>query len=116
MIMVGQMESNGKIVVVIPAFNEEKTIAKVVVGAKKSADAVIVCDDGSTDMTAEIAGSLGIQLIRHEENSGKGRALATLIRRGRKTQSGGNRYDRRRRPARPCRDKEGGRASLERGS
>jgi glycosyltransferase involved in cell wall biosynthesis len=73
------METNRTIVVCVPAYNEEKTIAKVVVGARRYADTVIVCDDGSTDMTGEIARSLGVQVIQHEENVGKGRALETLI-------------------------------------
>lgn len=73
------MENNRRTVVCIPAYNEEKTIAKVIIGAKKFANAVIVCDDGSSDMTGEIARSLGVQVIRHDGNLGKGRALDTLI-------------------------------------
>ena len=42
------METSRTVVVCIPAYNEEKTIAKVVVSAKKFADKVIVCDDGSS--------------------------------------------------------------------
>lgn len=68
-----------KRVVCIPAFNEERTIAKVVVGAKKYADEVFVCDDGSTDMTAVIAEQLGAIVIRHERNMGKGQALRSLF-------------------------------------
>jgi len=73
------METNRGIVVCIPAYNEEKTIAKVVVSAKRFASVVIVCDDGSTDMTGDIAGSLGAKVIQHEQNLGKGRALGTLF-------------------------------------
>jgi glycosyltransferase involved in cell wall biosynthesis len=73
------METSRRVVVCIPAYNEEKTIAKVVVGARKFADAVIVCDDGSSDMTGEIARSLGVQVVRNNLNLGKGRALGTLI-------------------------------------
>jgi len=40
------------VVAAIPAFNVEKTIAKVVLEAQKFVD-VVVCDDGSTDMTGE---------------------------------------------------------------
>ena len=39
------------VVVGIPAFNEEKTIAKVVLESQKYADRVVVCDDGSSDLT-----------------------------------------------------------------
>ena len=56
------------IVVGIPAFNEEKTIARVVLGAQKHAHIVVVCDDGSSDLTAEIAERLGAVVVRHEKN------------------------------------------------
>jgi glycosyltransferase involved in cell wall biosynthesis len=42
-------------------------------------DKVIVCDDGSTDLTGEIAEKLGIEVIKHERNMGKGVAIMTLI-------------------------------------
>lgn len=71
-------------VVLVPAYNEEKTIAKVVVGVKKRADTVLVCDDGSSDMTAEIAEAVGARVIRHEGNLGKGAAMRTLIEEARK--------------------------------
>jgi glycosyltransferase involved in cell wall biosynthesis len=68
-----------KIVACIPAYNEEKTIARVVVEAQKYVDRVIVCDDGSTDLTGEIAGRLGAEVIRHERRMGKGAALTDLF-------------------------------------
>ncbi len=37
----------------MPAFNEEKYIAKVIVGCRKYVDKVVVVDDGSSDATAE---------------------------------------------------------------
>jgi len=46
------------VVVGIPAYNEEKTIARVVLGAQKHAHIVVVCDDGSSDLTGEIADRL----------------------------------------------------------
>jgi len=67
------------IVVAIPAFNEEKTIAKVVLGSKKYSDMVLVCSNGSTDMTKEIAESLGAVVISHEKNLGKGATLKSLF-------------------------------------
>ncbi len=67
------------VVVGIPAFNEEKTIAHVVLGAQKHTDAVVVCDDGSTDLTGEIARRLGAVVIRHERNLGYGAALQSLF-------------------------------------
>jgi glycosyltransferase involved in cell wall biosynthesis len=63
----------------IPAYNEEKTIAKIILNAQKQVDRVIVCDDGSQDMTAEIAQKLGATVIRHEKNLGYGAAIKTLF-------------------------------------
>jgi len=65
------------IIAVLPAFNEEATIAKVVLKTQKYVDKVIVVDDGSSDMTATIAEKLGALVIRHNENLGKGAALKT---------------------------------------
>jgi glycosyltransferase involved in cell wall biosynthesis len=71
------------VVACIPAYNEELTIAKVVLKARKHVDKVIVCDDGSTDMTAEIAEALGAEVIRHERNIGKGGAIRSLFEKAR---------------------------------
>ena len=67
-----------KTVAVIPAYNEEYSIAKVILGTKRYVDRVIVCDDGSKDMTFVIAKELGATVVRHGENRGKGEALRTL--------------------------------------
>jgi glycosyltransferase involved in cell wall biosynthesis len=67
------------VVVGIPAFNEEKNIAKVIVEAMKYADRVIVCDDGSSDATGEIARSLGAEVAVHRRNLGYGASIATLF-------------------------------------
>ena len=76
------VEQNSLLVVAgIPAFNEEKTIAQVVLGAQRHADIVIVCDDGSSDLTSEIAGRLGAVVVRHELNLGYGAALQSLFKR-----------------------------------
>lgn len=77
--------SEGKpfVVVCIPAFNEEKTIAKVVLQASRYADEVVVCDDGSTDMTGEIAERLGATVVRHAKNLGYGAAIQSLFSRAR---------------------------------
>ena len=68
-------ESGLLIVVGIPAYNEEKTIARVVLTAQKHAHVVVICDDGSSDMTGEIAEHLGALVVRHEKNHGYGAAL-----------------------------------------
>ena len=71
------------VVVGIPAFNEEKTIASVILETKKFARKVIVCDDGSTDYTAKIAEGLGADVVRHERNAGYGASIKSLFMRAR---------------------------------
>jgi len=71
------------VVVGVPAFDEEKTIARVVLDALRFADVVVVCDDGSSDLTAEIAERLGADVIRHERNLGYGAAIRELFDRAR---------------------------------
>lgn len=68
------------IVIGIPAYNEERTIAKVVLQACKIADVVMICDDGSSDMTGEIAENLGAIVVRHASNLGYGAAIQSLFR------------------------------------
>ncbi len=70
-----QTFSTGRVVVVIPAFNEERFIGSVVVQAKSYADTVIVVDDGSSDKTADVAAAAGALVVQHETNKGKGVAL-----------------------------------------
>ncbi|MCK4482382.1 glycosyltransferase family 2 protein [Candidatus Bathyarchaeota archaeon] len=85
-VLVGRVavaEAKPFVVVGIPAYNEEKTIAKVVLQAQKYADKVVVCDDGSTDCTAEIAERLGADVVRHECNQGYGAAIQCLFKRAR---------------------------------
>jgi glycosyltransferase involved in cell wall biosynthesis len=73
------MKNNSlRTVAIIPAYNEEGSIAKVIVRARKHVDRVIVCDDGSKDMTFEIAKALDARVVRHSETRGKGEALRTL--------------------------------------
>jgi glycosyltransferase involved in cell wall biosynthesis len=71
------------IIACIPAYNEERTIARVVIEAQKYVDKVLVCDDGSRDLTGEIAERLGAEVIRHDRNMGYGAALASLFERAR---------------------------------
>ena len=83
-ILIDTVVSNGVspfVVVGIPAFNEEHSIAHIVIEAQKFADAVIVCDDGSSDLTAKIAERLGADVVRHEKNSGYGAAIKSLFKR-----------------------------------
>jgi UDP-N-acetylglucosamine---dolichyl-phosphate N-acetylglucosaminyltransferase len=68
-----------KRIIVIPAYNEERTIADVVSGAVKIAERVIVVDDGSRDQSAAQAKAAGALVIRHAVNRGVGAALGTGI-------------------------------------
>lgn len=68
----------------IPAFNEEKNIAPIIVKLKQKYQHVIVCDDGSSDATSSIASSLGAHVIRHNENQGYGSAIKTIFNEARK--------------------------------
>jgi glycosyltransferase involved in cell wall biosynthesis len=62
--------------VLIPAYNEEATIAKVVRVAKEAGFPVVVADDGSKDRTAQEAERAGAKVVRLGENRGKGGAIA----------------------------------------
>jgi len=67
------------VVAAIPAFNVEKTIAKLVLEAQKFVDVVLVCDDGSEDCTAEIAERMGAEVVRHDRNLGYGATIKSLF-------------------------------------
>lgn len=66
-----------KVAAIVPAFNEEKTIGKVIEAllAVPEIDEIIVVDDGSNDKTSQIAQKFKVKLIRLKENIGKGQAL-----------------------------------------
>ena len=68
-----------KITVGIPAYNEEKNIASIIVKLKKIVDVVIVCNDGSTDSTSEIAQNLGVVVINHTKNLGYGAGINSIF-------------------------------------
>ncbi|MBE6491922.1 MAG: glycosyltransferase [Methanobrevibacter sp.] len=68
-----------KVSVIIPAYNEEDTVAKVVQVVRNVSfvDEIIVVNDGSSDKTEEEAIKAGAIVINHETNKGKGEALYT---------------------------------------
>ena len=68
-----------KISIGIPAFNEENNIAKIIVKLKEITESIIVCDDGSSDSTAEIAENLGVIVVKHEKNKGYGAAINSIF-------------------------------------
>jgi glycosyltransferase involved in cell wall biosynthesis len=63
----------------IPAYNEEKNIEEVIKKTKQYIENIIVIDDGSTDKTNELAKNLGVLVLTHEKNKGKGEAMKTGI-------------------------------------
>jgi glycosyltransferase involved in cell wall biosynthesis len=64
-----------KVWALVPAFNEARTIARVVQGAAANVARVLVVDDGSTDGTADAAVEAGAEVMRLERNGGKGTAV-----------------------------------------
>ncbi len=74
--------SQPTISIIIPAYNEAKSIGAVLDGLRAWRDRaeIIIVDDCSTDRTAEIAEQAGVRVIRHHHNKGYGAALKTGIR------------------------------------
>lgn len=69
-----------RVFVVIPAYNEERTIVEVIRGLKQHGfTTLIVIDDGSCDRTSELASHEGVIRLRHVLNRGLGGALGTGI-------------------------------------
>ena len=66
-----------KIIALIPAFNEEQTIADVLTHARPFVDEMIVVNDGSGDRTMEIARTQGAIVVNHVINRGLGAAIGT---------------------------------------
>ncbi len=76
------MIANDKLTIVIPAYNEEASIAKVVTRTRSTKPGVdvVVVDDGSTDRTALEAAAAGARVVRHPYNKGNGAAVKSGIR------------------------------------
>jgi glycosyltransferase involved in cell wall biosynthesis len=68
-----------KVVIGIPAYNEEKNIASIILKLKKITENIIVCDDGSNDLTADIVTKMGSVLITHPKNLGYGAAIRSIF-------------------------------------
>ena len=68
-----------KVVIGIPAYNEEKNIASIILKLKKITEDIIVCDDGSNDLTADIVTKMGAVLITHPKNLGYGAAIRSIF-------------------------------------
>jgi glucosyl-3-phosphoglycerate synthase len=72
-------KKNMTVSVIIPAYNEEKTVGSVVNAVKSLSyvDEIIVVNDGSIDDTERVAGKAGATVISHIKNQGKGAAIKT---------------------------------------
>ena len=77
------MYRNKTIAVVVPAYNEETLIGRVITTMPELVDTIIIVDDFSTDRTAEVVEEYresldrNIDLIRHDSNQGVGAAIMT---------------------------------------
>ena len=75
------MARSGKIAVVMPAYNAERTLEKTFADIPKgSVDDIILVDDASRDRTVEIARQLGLHVVAHPENRGYGANQKTCYR------------------------------------
>jgi glycosyltransferase involved in cell wall biosynthesis len=72
------MIDDKRIVVIIPAFNEEESLPKVIADIPKFVDEIIVANNGSTDKTEEVAKSLGV-IVLNEYEKGYGAACLKAI-------------------------------------
>ena len=68
-----------QIVIGIPAYNEEKNIAKILLKLQTITSKIIVCNDGSSDMTGEIAEKIGAIVINHPKNLGYGAGIRSIF-------------------------------------
>lgn len=74
-----------KLSIIIPVYNEFKTISEIIKRVKETGlvDEILVVDDGSTDGSREILAKLDnletVRVIYHEKNMGKGKAVRTGI-------------------------------------
>lgn len=76
---------NGRMCVIIPTYNNVRTIRQVVMDVRQYCSQVIVVDDGSTDGTSEELSSLSelITIVTCQPNGGKGHALVAGFRKAR---------------------------------
>lgn len=68
-----------EIAIGIPAYNEEKNIAVIIAKLSKITKNIIVCNDGSKDMTGMIAEKMGAIVINHGKNLGYGAGIRSII-------------------------------------
>lgn len=71
--------TEARVVVAIPAYNEDRFIGSLVLKLRARGREVIVVDDGSDDATAEVAEAAGATVLRHPHNRGKVAAVKTIF-------------------------------------
>ena len=77
------MRAQKRIAVVVPAWNEERLIGRVLGRIPSFVDVVVVVDDASTDSTSECAAQAGdarVVVLRHSRNHGVGAAIVSGVR------------------------------------
>lgn len=76
-----------KIIVAMPAYNEEKYIGSIVLEAPQYAGEFVVVDDGSTDRTSKVTKFAGATVTHHGENKGYGAAIQSILAQAKKRNS-----------------------------
>ncbi|MDQ3809884.1 MAG: glycosyltransferase family 2 protein [Chloroflexota bacterium] len=77
--------TRGRIVIAVPAYNEDRYIGSLVLKLRARGHVVLVVDDGSTDATAAVAELAGATVVRHDGNLGKTAAVQTAFEYARRT-------------------------------
>ena len=74
-----QTIEQAKVVIGISAYNEESSIARVIIRMRGVADEILLCDDGSSDSTSEIAEALNCKVLSNAHKLGPIDAMRTLF-------------------------------------
>jgi glycosyltransferase involved in cell wall biosynthesis len=75
--MIAELAAPRRVVAIIPAYNEERSVGSVVLRLRPLVDQIIVVNDGSADQTAEVARLAGATVVNHPVNRGYGAAIRT---------------------------------------
>src|SRR5262245_53014130 len=68
-----------RVMVAIPAYNEDRFIGSLILKLRGRGYDVLVVDDGSTDLTADVAEAAGATVVRHTQNRGKSAAVRSAF-------------------------------------
>lgn len=75
-----RLEADLRTLIVIPVFNEQQFVTRVVQEVRRYADDVLMIDDGSTDQTPALLAREPVDVIRHSHNRGYGQSLIDAFR------------------------------------